>query len=113
MKWKISLMMNMLKKSKRKEFGIKLKRTLFGKEIKKINIPSKKKVKKLIFNGKRNQNFPFLKLVKSKTKEKQIWPNKVGFKEENSDMVGKKERKEDQEEIFILKTIKQRSSKKD
>ena len=114
MKWKILSMIKTQRKRKSKEFGTKPKRTLFGKKIKKIKCPSKKKVKRLIFNGKRNLNYQSLKLVKFKMKEKLILPNKAGFKEENSDTVGKKQKREElQEAISNLKTTKQKLSKRD
>lgn len=113
MKCKILLMTKMQRKRRNKGSGIKLKRILFGKKIKKIKCPSKKKVKKLIFNGKRSLNYQFLKQVKFKMKEKLTLPNKVGFKEENSDTVGKKPEREVLKAILSLKTTKQRPSKKD
>lgn len=106
-------MTKMQRRRRNKEFGIKLRRTLFGKKIKKIKCPSKKKVKRLIFNGKRSLNYPFLKQAKFKMKEKLVLPNKVGLKEENSDTVGEKPRKEVHKAILNLKTTKQRPSKKD
>lgn len=113
MKCKILLMTKMQRKRRNKESGTKLKRTLFGKKIKKIKCPSKKKVKRLIFNGKRSLNYQFLKQVKFKMKEKLTLQNKVGFKEENSDMVGKKPEREVLKAILSLKTTKQRPSKRD
>lgn len=106
-------MTKMQRRKRNKEFGTKLRRTLFGKKIKKIKCPSKKKVKRLIFNGKRSLNYPFLKQAKFKMKEKLVLPNKVGLKEENSDTVGEKPRKEVHKAILNLKTTKQRPSKKD
>lgn len=106
-------MTKMQRRRRNKEFGIKLRRTLFGKKIKKIKCPNKKKVKRLIFNGKRSLNYPFLKQAKFKMKEKLVLPNKVGLKEENSDTVGEKPRKEVHKAILNLKTTKQRPSKKD
>lgn len=106
-------MTKMQRKRRNKEFGTKLRRTLFGKKIKKIKCPSKKKVKRLIFNGKRSLNYPFLKQAKFKMKEKLVLPNKVGLKEENSDTVGEKLRKEVHKAILNLKTTKQRPSKRD
>jgi len=75
---------------------------MFGKKINKIKCQNKKKDKKLIFNGKRNLNFPFLKLDKYKIKEKQEWQNKIGFKEESLDMVGNKENKVDLEGVVLV-----------
>ena len=46
-------------------------------------------------------------------KEKLVLPNKVGLKEENSDTVGEKPRKEVHKAILNLKTTKLRPSKKD
>lgn len=106
-------MTKMQRRKRNKEFGTKLRRTLFGKKIKKIKCPNKKKVKRLIFNGKRSLNYPFLKQAKFKMKEKLVLPNKVGLKEENSDTVGEKPRKEVHKAILNLKTTKQRPSKKD
>lgn len=106
-------MTKMQRRKRNKEFGTKLRRTLFGKKIKKIKCPSKKKVKRLIFNGKRSLNYRFLKQAKFKMKEKLVLPNKVGLKEENSDTVGEKPRKEVHKAILNLKTTKQRPSKKD
>lgn len=106
-------MTKMQRKRRNKEFGTKLRRTLFGKKIKKIKCPSKKKVKRLIFNGKRSLNYPFLKQAKFKMKEKLVLPNKVGLKEENSDTVGEKLRKEVHKAILNLKTTKLRPSKRD
>lgn len=106
-------MTKMQRRRRNKEFGIKLRRTLFGKKIKKIKCPSKKKVKRLIFNGKRSLNYRFLKQAKFKMKEKLVLPNKVGLKEENSDTVGEKPRKEVHKAILNLKTTKLRPSKKD
>lgn len=114
MKCKMSSMIKMQRRRKSKEFGTKPKRTLSGKKIKKIKCLSKKKVKRLISNGKRNPNYQFLKLVKFKMKEKPILLNKAGFKEENSDTAGGKQKKEElQEVISNLKTTKQRLSKRD
>lgn len=56
----------------------------------KIKCLSKKKVKKLISNGRKNLNFLFQKLDKCKTKIKLILLNKIGWKEESLDMVGDK-----------------------
>lgn len=106
-------MTKMQRRRRNKEFGTKLRRTLFGKKIKKIKCLSKKKVKRLIFNGKRSLNYPFLKQAKFKMKEKLVLPNKVGLKEENSDTVGEKLRKEVHKAILNLKTTKQRPSKRD
>lgn len=106
-------MTKMQRRKRNKEFGTKLRRTLFGKKIKKIKCPSKKKVKRLIFNGKRSLNYRFLKQAKFKMKEKLVLPNKVGLKEENSDTVGEKPRKEVHKAILNLKTTKLRPSKKD
>lgn len=106
-------MTKMQRRKRNKEFGTKLRRTLFGKKIKKIKCPNKKKVKRLIFNGKRSLNYRFLKQAKFKMKEKLVLPNKVGLKEENSDTVGEKPRKEVHKAILNLKTTKQRPSKKD
>lgn len=72
-----------------------------------------KKERKLISNGKRNPNYPFLKLVKWKMKGKQDLPNKVGLKEENSDMVGERKSSLDLKEIFSSRIIRQKHSKRD
>jgi len=66
------------RKRKNKEFGTRQRKTLFGKKIKKIKCQNNKKVKKLIFNGKRHQSFQSLKQVKYKMKEKLTLPKKVG-----------------------------------
>ncbi len=65
----------------------------------KIKCLNKKKVKKLISNGRKNPNFLFQKLDRFKTKIKLILPNKIGWKEENLDMVGNKVNKVVQKEI--------------
>lgn len=106
-------MTKMQRRRRNKEFGTKLRRTLFGKKIKKIKCPRKKRVKRLIFNGKRSLNYRFLKQAKFKMKEKLVLPNKVGLKEENSDTVGEKLRKEVHKAILNLKTTKLRPSKRD
>lgn len=73
-----------------REFGIDKRGILFGKKINKIEERSKKKVNKLIKSGKKDPKCLFLKLVKCRMKIKSIKLNKVGFKEENLDMDGKK-----------------------
>jgi hypothetical protein len=61
-----------------KEFGIKLKKTLFGKKTLKIKCLKMKRVKKLIKHGKKNLVYPFQKLVKYKTNKKLKLLNKIG-----------------------------------
>lgn len=73
-----------------REFGTEKRGILFGKKINKIEEQSNKKVNKLIKSGKRDPKCLSLRLVKCKTKIKLIRLNKVGFKEENLDMDGKK-----------------------
>ena len=78
------------KKTHPKESGIKIKRILYGKKIKKIKCPKMKKERKPIKNGKRNSNQPFPKQVKWKMTIKLPELNKVGSIEEKEDMAGKK-----------------------
>ena len=63
--------MKILIKKRNKEFGINRRKILYGKKINKIIRQEKKnKGKKLIKNGKRNLNFTFQKLDKSKISNK-------------------------------------------
>lgn len=86
-----------------------------GKRINKIRCQSKKKVKKLIFNGKRNLNFQSLKPEKRKIREKLESPDKTFSKEEGSDTDGKKpnnlEVKEDKEAKVEESTLRIRRHK--
>lgn len=78
-------------KRKRKEFGIRKKRILFGKKIKKITKPeSKIKVRKLIKNGKKDQNYTFLKQDSFKINNKSIKQLKIGLNVVNLGMDGDK-----------------------
>lgn len=101
------------RRRKSKEFGIKPKRISFGKKTKKIKCPNKKRVRRLIFNGKRNRSCRSLRQEMLRMKEKQTLPRKVGLREENSDMVGEKRNKRDQRATSSLKITKQRLSKRD
>ncbi len=114
-KWKIWFKIKILRKRKNKEYGTKLKRILFGKRINKIKCPNNKKEKRLIYNGKRNLNFPFLKSDKCKIKKRLIKPSLIGFKEENSGMGGDKLNNlvPKVEAISDLKIIRLKLSKKD
>ena len=114
MKWKTSLKIKTWRKRESKEFGTKPKRITSGKKINKIKCPNKKRVKKHINSGRKNQNFRFLKSERLRIKEKPAWPSRTGFKGENSDTDGKKLKKlEPREEDSILRIIRQRLSKKD
>lgn len=75
------------------EYGIRQRRTLSGKKMLKIKCQKTKKVKKPIMNGKRNLNFPFLKLDRTKTKKRLTLPDKTGACAENSDMDGETKKK--------------------
>jgi hypothetical protein len=46
-----------LRKKENKEYGIRRKKILFGKKMLKIKCQKIKKVKKLMNNGRKNQNF--------------------------------------------------------
>jgi hypothetical protein len=46
-----------LRKKENKEYGIRPKKILFGKKMLKIKCQKIKKVKKLMSNGRKNQNF--------------------------------------------------------
>ena len=93
MLWKIKIW----KRKKNKEYGIKRKKTLYGKKMPKIKCQKIKKVKKHINNGRKNLSCLSLKLGKHRIKEKPIKLNKAGFKEESLDMDLKKLNKQDQE----------------
>lgn len=56
MKCKMLLKIKIFIKRESKEFGIKLKRILYGKKMLKIKCLKNKKVKKHMINGKRNLN---------------------------------------------------------
>lgn len=70
--------MKILTERKNQEFGIRLRKTLFGKKTHKIKCQKIKKAKKLIHNGKRNLNFLSLKLDKMKIKKRLILLDKIG-----------------------------------
>ncbi len=84
-----------------------------GKKIKKIKCLNKRRVKRLIFNGKRNLSCPFRKLDKLKMNEELVLPNRVGLREDRVDMVGEIIKKMDQKAISNLKITRQKLSKKD
>lgn len=78
-----------------------------------IKCLNKKRDKKLIFNGRKNQSSQSQKLEKYKIKIKRIWQDKTGQREDNLDMDGEKINNHGLKEVHTLKTIKPKPSRKD
>ena len=96
----------------RKECGIKPRRISSGKKIKRISTPRKKKVRRLIKNGKREIISPFLKLDKWRTRTRPQEPNKTGAPGEKADTALKKTSRRVRKEVVISKTTKQKQLRK-
>ena len=86
---------------------------MFGKKMNKIRCRKNKRARKLMINGRKNPNFRFLRLDRLKIKEKLELPGTIGFKEENSDMVGKIPSKLELEEALVSRTKRLKLFKKD
>ena len=97
MKCKMLCKIKISKRKRNKEFGIRLRKISYGKKMLKIKCQKIKKVKKLMNNGRKNQNYQFLESDKMKIKEEQIKLKKAGFKEESLDMDLKKLNRQAQE----------------
>lgn len=65
-------------KRKNKEFGIKKRKTLFGRKINKIKVQKMRKEKKPINNGLKNPSLAYQKLGRLKMNNKQVRRKKIG-----------------------------------
>jgi hypothetical protein len=98
-------------------FGTRPRKTSCGSETKKISHLKTKRVKKLIRNGKRSQNFPFQKLDRWKTMIRFNGLGIIGRAGEWLGMAGRSPSPRERKEGEILRTIRpkplRRSTKRD
>jgi hypothetical protein len=100
------------KETLRKECGIRPRKILCGKRIRKINTPKRRKERKLTRNGKRKTTSPFLKLVKWRIRTKLLEPRRTGAIEERVATDGRRPSQKVKGGVETLRTTKLRRLKK-